>query len=241
VSAIYDYPGAHDAAAYDLENAIADPQGCIEAFMTGIHPFAGMVVADIGAGGGYHACRYARDAAHVWAIEPAPLMLRQLYARVGGLGLTNIGALPAGAEDLPLRDDLVDVVHSRFAYFFGPERPGGVRSCEPGIREALRVLKPGGVFFIIDNAVTSGQFAGFLERYAYARGRATAIQRDTDAFYAAHGFRQATVESQWAAPDRATLRQVMAMEFPADAVEPIMDAVQGSALSYHYRIYYRGK
>jgi ubiquinone/menaquinone biosynthesis C-methylase UbiE len=241
VSAIYDYPGAHDPATYDLENAIADPEGRIEAFMAGVHPFAGMSVADIGAGGGYHACRYARDAAHVWAIEPAPLMLRQLYTRVAGLGLTNVGVVPAGAEDLPLRDNLADVIHSRFAYFFGPERPGGPRSCEPGIREALRILKPGGVFFIIDNALTSGQFAGFVDRYAYARGQAAAMQRDTDRFYAGHGFARATVESRWAAPDRAALRQVIAMEFPAAAVDPIMDAVQGSALSYHYRVYYRGK
>ena len=174
MSTIYDYPGAHDPATYDLENAIADPEGRIEAFMTGIHPFAGMVVADIGAGGGYHACRYARDAAQVWAIEPAPLMLRRLYARVAGLGLTNPGMLRQAAACL--RDNLVDVIHSRFAYFFGPERPGGVRSCEPGIREALRVLKPGGVFFIIDNALTSGQFAGFVSRYAYARGHRDAAR-----------------------------------------------------------------
>jgi len=135
--------------------------------MEGIAPLAGLSLADIGAGGGYHACRFAERAAHVFAVEPAPRMLRQLYGHVAGGARTNISVLAAGAEDVPLRDGCVDVLHSRFAYFFGPVR-GAVRSCEPGIREGLRLLRPGGHFFIVDNALTSGQFAGFLARFGYS-------------------------------------------------------------------------
>jgi ubiquinone/menaquinone biosynthesis C-methylase UbiE len=235
---IYDYIGAHQPETYDLENRIADPEQQIERFMETQAPFEGAALADVGAGGGFHACRFAQRAARVFAVEPAPPMLRHLYGRVAKSGLTNVSILAAEAGDVPLREGSVDIVHSRFAYFFGPERET-VWSCETGIREAMRILKPGGVFFIVDNALTSGQFAGFLSRFAYARGRAAQMQEANDAFYGGHGFRHVTIESSWKAPDRESLRRVIAMEFPAEALEPIMAEIDGAELSYHYRLYYR--
>jgi len=167
-------------------------------------------------------------------------MLRQLYGRVAGGAAANISVLAAGAEDVPLRDGCIDVIHSRFAYFFGPAR-GAVRSCEPGVKEGLRLLRPGGHFFIVDNALTSGQFAGFLARFAYSQGGAARMQQENDDFYGGLGFERATVESSWEAPDRESLRRVVAMEFPTGAVGTIMSEVKGAEMSYHYRIYYRRK
>jgi len=174
----------------------------------------------------------------VFAVEPAPTMLGQLYARVAGSDLTNVSVLAAEAGEIPLRGNLVDVVHSRFAYFFGPERDT-VCSCEPGIREALRILRPGGCFFIIDNALTTGEFAGILARYGYAKGQAVEMQQRNDTFYTSHGFEHATVESTWTAPDRASLRRVMAMEFSGQPIDDLMAEIEGWELSYHYRVYYR--
>jgi len=202
--------------------------------------FSKLNAPDIGAGGGYHACRFAECATHVFAVEPAPRMLRQLYSRVAGGPAANISILAAGAEDVLLRDGCVDVLHSRFAYFFGPAR-GAVHSCAPGIREGLRLLRPGGHFFIIDNALTSGQFAGFLARFGYSQGQAARMQEENDEFYGGLGFACATVESTWTAPEREALRHVVAMEFPAGAVEAIMSEVEGAEMSYHYRMYYRSK
>jgi ubiquinone/menaquinone biosynthesis C-methylase UbiE len=237
---VYDYIGGHNPETYDLENEIADPEQRIEAFMESQVPLDGIALADIGAGGGYHACRFARRAAQVYAVEPAPQMLRQIYTRVARSGLTNVNVLAASAEAVPLRDGWVDVAHARFAYFFGPAG-GSVRSCEPGIAEAMRILKPGGAFFIIDNALTTGQFAGILARYGYTRGKAAAMQEANDAFYAGHGFQAATVESSWTAPDREALRRVMAMEFDPKFTDAIMAEIDSAALSYDYRIYYRRK
>ncbi len=237
---VYDYPGAHDAATYDLENRIADPEQRIERFMESIVPLAGVVLADIGAGGGFHACRFAQTAAQVFAIEPAPEMLRQLYARVAASDRANVSVLVSVAEAIPLRDRAMDIIHSRFAYFFGPEQ-GTVRSCEAGMDEAIRLLKAGGWFFIIDNALTTGQFAEILAGYGYTRGRAGEAQQQNDSFYAGHGFRHETVESTWTAPNREALRQVLTMEFPGQPVEVILAGIEGSELSYHYRIYFRQK
>jgi len=237
---IYHYPGESDPTTYDLENAMADPDQRIEAFLAGITPLEGDILADIGAGGGYHACRFAERAPHVFAIEPAPKMLRQLYRRIGNGGIANISVIAAGAEDVPLRDGCVDVIHSRFAYFFGPEHEG-VRSCEPGIREALRLLRPGGYFFIIDNALTTGQFAGIVSRFGYSKGQAARMQEANDAFYGRLGFAGVTVESCWRAPDREALEHVMEMEFPGHPAEALLSDVGGAEISYHYRIYYRQK
>ena len=237
---LYDYIGAHDQATYDLENQIADPEQRIERFMESLCSLDGIAMADIGAGGGFHACRFAERASRVYAVEPAPAMLRQLYQRVANEDLRNVSVVVGEAGDVPLRNELVDVVHSRFAYFFGPVG-GVVRSCEPGIGEALRILKPGGCFFIIDNSLVSGQFAGFLSRYGYARGQGAEKQQRSDAFYAGHGFKNSIVESTWTAPDRDALRTVLTMEFAGQDIDAMLAEVNGAELSYHYRVYYRLK
>src|SRR4051794_19470619 len=222
---VYNYWGAEDKAHYDLLNEITDPRRELERFMESVAPFEGLVLADIGAGGGYHACNYAERVALVFAVEPAPKMLAQLYGRVAQKGITNICVVAAAAGDLPLRDALVDVVHSRFAYFFGPEQ-GTVRTCEPGIGEALRILKPGGYFFIIDNAFTTGHFSTILARYGYTKGRAVEAQAQNDAFYASHGFRHATVETTWTAPDRETLKQILTIDFSGQPIDEIMAEIE---------------
>jgi ubiquinone/menaquinone biosynthesis C-methylase UbiE len=54
--------------------------------------------------------------------------------RCVALGLDNASVLTGSAERIPLSDSIVDVVHARFAYVFGP-------GCERGIAEVLRVLR----------------------------------------------------------------------------------------------------
>lgn len=237
---VYHYWGAEDKDHYDLLNEITDPKREIERFMESVVPFDGRVLADIGAGGGYHACNYAEKADQVFAVEPAPKMLSQLYERVAQKGLTNIRVVAAGAAELPLRDNLVDIVHSRFAYFFGPEQ-GTVRTCEPGIQEALRILKPNGSFFIIDNALTTGHFSTILARYGYTKGRAVEAQAQNDAFYAGHGFQHATVETTCTAPDRGTMKQILAIDFSGQPIDEIMAGINDAEFSYHCRVYYRQK
>jgi SAM-dependent methyltransferase len=238
---IYDYAGAHDPLTYELENRIADPDGRIEAFMDRVAPMDGRVVADIGAGGGFHAVRYAKRAAHVYAIEPAPQMLIQLHRRVAGEPdaiISKVSVLAAGAEALPLPNASVDIIHSRFSYFFGPENTAtGTRTCEPGIHEALRVLRPGGHVFIIDNDHREGDWATFLREFGYA-GEPGYADR-LDAFWSAHGFSAATVMSEWRAPSRKALERVIGMEF-GDRAAAVMNRIDGASLRYGYRIYHRG-
>lgn len=236
---VYDYPGAHDAITYELENRIADPDELIEAFMNRLAPMDGRVVADIGAGGGFHAVRYAARAFHVHAIEPAPRMLTQLHRRIAGEPdaalVGRVSVLAAGAESIPLPDSSVDVIHSRFAYFFGPESEH-VRSCDPGIAEALRILRPGGRIFIIDNDLREGDFATFLREFGYASEPGLADR--LDAFWAGRGFTATTVMSEWRAASRKALARVVAMEF-GERADAVMTRVDGAHIRYAYRIYHR--
>jgi hypothetical protein len=65
------------------------------------------------------------------------------------------------------------------------------------------------------------------------------MQEANDAFYGGHDFRHVTIESSWKAADRESLQRVIAMEFPTEALQPIMAEIDGAELSYHYRLYYR--
>lgn len=85
------------------------------------------IVADIGAGTGYFAVRFARmtPQGKVYAIDTEPDMVKHLAERANGEGLKNLTALKASPDDprLPERVDLivlVDVYHhieGREAYF----------------------------------------------------------------------------------------------------------------------------
>lgn len=237
VAHIYRYPGATDAEAYEWENQIADPEARIEAFMASVHPLAGATVIDIGAGSAFHAVRFAPQAARVFAVEPDPDMLHQAFTRLAHDPCANVSVIAADAEHIPLQDAVADIIHSRFAYFFGPES-GGVQSCLPGVHEARRLLRPGGVFFVIDNSLTSGKFAEFLRRYGYVRSETgEAEQAERDAFWRDLGFQKHTVESWWNTRDPWMVRRVINMEFPRDP-DATMAEITGPQLSYHYDIYW---
>lgn len=235
---IYPYPGTQDAETYEWENRIADPERRIEAFIESVVPMAGRTVIDIGAGSAFHAVRFAQTARHVYAVEPAPGMLVQAHRRLADEGAANVSLIAADAEAIPLLDGIADIIHSRFAYFFGPAG-GAVVSCEPGIREAKRLLKAGGAFFVIDNELLSGQFATFLGQSYYSD--LESAQQERDQFWHEQGFDKTVIESSWTAPDREVLRRVITMEFPADHVDTIMSQIDGASLSYHYDVYWYRK
>jgi ubiquinone/menaquinone biosynthesis C-methylase UbiE len=227
---IYEYPGAEDAKTYELENLAADPDHMLEREMERRAPFHGSVMLDIGTGSGFHALRYAEQAAHVYAVEPNPGMIRQFHSRFTANPRGNVSLLATHAEYIPLQGKSIDIAHARFAYFFGC-----YNDCDPGIAEAKRLLKPGGHLFIIDNYLGRGDFAGFL-RMAYGRG--TNLQRQNEEFYRTRGFETSIIDSCWRTSSREVLRRIIAMEFPETFVDPIMQRIHGTEISYSYSVYH---
>ena len=227
------YPGADQSEAYEYLNACTDPEGRLEQALNNLAPFEGRVLLDIGAGSGFHAARYAALAKHVFALEPDPRLLQQMFARFSHQPPPNVSVLANGADSIPLAEGAVEVVIARFAYFFGNE------ACLPGMRQVKRVLAPGGSFFIIDANPDQGQF-GKLARQAYPDIFHPTYTIQNRAFYYKYGFRAFTVNSVFRAPSRDVLRMVFQMDYPY-AYEFLLEQVEGAELSYTFSVYHYQK
>jgi len=231
-----EFPGVHRSpnivetpAVYEVENLAADCERLIESAMERVTPWEGMVLADIGAGTGFHAVRFAQRAKHVIAVEPIAQLRLATMRRVFEQGAGNVSVIGGSAECTSLADHSVDIVHARFAYFFGP-------GCEPGLREIERVIRPGGAFFVIDNDWRHGQFAEWL------RSAPIAQQFDPgaiDEFWSAQGFEVQQIDSSWSFDARGDLEAVVRIEFPAEVADRIVATHPGNSVSYSYRLYWR--
>jgi SAM-dependent methyltransferase len=229
-------PGVHaapniqtDPDAYEIENRAVDPDGRIEAAMRAIADWAGRDVLDLGAGTGFHVPALAATARHVYAVEPHDQSRVSAMERCARLGVLNASVLTGSAEAIPLRDGTVDVVHARFAYFWGA-------GSEPGIAEVRRVLRPGGTAFVIDNDLRTGTFASWLRRSSASGGRDAA---EVEQFWVDQGFSLTTIPSAWRFERRADLERVVRNEFPAELARELIAEHAGLEVEYVYALYAR--
>jgi SAM-dependent methyltransferase len=220
---------ANDPGLYEIENESADPDGTVEMAMQRIAPWDGKVVLDLGAGTGFHVPHFAATAAHVVVVEPGAHLRLHLMQRLIDQQISNASVIGASAADLPLRDNAVDIVHARFAYFFGP-------GCEPGLRELERVVAPGGTAFIIDNDLRSGTFA------AWVRSGYNVSPPDIDAneqFWLDQGFTIERLASRWSLPSRDAFERIIRLEFPADHAARIIASHSSLEIDYGLLLIHR--
>jgi SAM-dependent methyltransferase len=227
-------PGVHpapniqgDPDGYEIENEAVDPGQRIEAAMRAVADWTGRDVLDLGAGTGFHAPRFAASARHVFAVEPDDASRLRAMARCAATGIRNASVLAGSAALIPLRDASVDVVHARFAYFWGP-------GCEPGLDEVARVIRPGGSAFVIDNELRTGTFADWLRK----AGGWPRDPDEIDAFWSNQGFAKTVIPSEWRFATRADLERVVRLEF-AGAADDLLATQVGLAVEYHYALFWR--
>jgi SAM-dependent methyltransferase len=108
----------------------------------------------LGGGGTDDSANMPGISGHVTASDIVPDMCDALIGRARDEEISNITAIPANMEKLPLEDQSFDVVSCRF----------GVMFCEDpdkALREAFRVLRPGGkaVFMVWAPLVDNPLFA----------------------------------------------------------------------------------
>jgi len=104
----------------------------------------GGIVLDAGAGAGRVTMPLARRARTVFAMDPAPAMLRLLDGKLASAHIHNVELLRGVFRRVPLADNSVDAVVACSA--FGAEDAcGGQR----GLDEFVRVTRPGGRIVII--------------------------------------------------------------------------------------------
>jgi ubiquinone/menaquinone biosynthesis C-methylase UbiE len=120
---------------YELENRAVDHDRRIEAAMRSVLDWSGRDLLDLGCGTGFHLPRWAEEARSVVGVEPNPALAA--IARRRTRRLAGVRVLTGSAQEVPLPDASVEVVHARWAYFFGP-------GCEPGLAELDRVVRRAG-------------------------------------------------------------------------------------------------
>jgi SAM-dependent methyltransferase len=210
---------------YELENRAADPHGRILEAMRELGDWSGRTMLDVGCGTGFHLPLWAESAAQVTGVEPHPPLVS--LARRRTKRLRNVTVLNGMAESLPVPDASVDVVHARWAYFFGP-------GSEPGLRELDRVVRRGGTAFVIDNDATRSTFGSWFRR-GYPEVDPEAVER----FWSTHGWSRRGIDMGWSFASREALEAVVRIELPPEAAEEALASHTGTEVDYAVNLWWR--
>ncbi|WP_323793867.1 class I SAM-dependent methyltransferase [Nocardioides sp.] len=196
-------------ATYEVENRAVDPDGRLWSALNDRVSWAGRTVLDLGCGTGFHLPAFASSAAAVIGVEPHPDLLALARRRVRGL--PNVTLLPGTAQQVPLPEASVDVVHVRWAYFFGP-------GCEPGLAELDRVVRRGGTALVIDNDGSRSTFGRWF-RQGYPHLPAPS---EIERFWTTRGWTRTPVDMGWRFESRADLEAVVRIEFAPAMADRIL-------------------
>lgn len=215
---------------YETENRGVDPDGVIEDAIRSIRDWRGGHVLDIGCGTGFHLPRFASEAARVVGVEPHPPLVARARRRVAALPadvLSRIDLRRGTAQALPVPAASVDLVHARWAYFFGP-------GCEPGLRELDRVVRREGAAFVIDNDAGRSTFGSWFQR-----ALPTYDARGVERFWARQGWHREPLDIRWEQPDRASFEAVVRIEFAPELADAILAEHSGTSVDYAVNLYWR--
>ncbi len=210
---------------YELENRSVDPAGNIESAMRTIHDWSGRDVLDLGCGTGFHLPRWAYEGRTVTGVEPHPDLAA--IARRRTSRLRHVRVLQGTAQRVPVPDASIDMTQVRWAYFFGP-------GCEPGLRELDRVMRRGGVAFVIDNDATRSTFGGWF-RHEHPRLDPGEIER----FWSVRGWTREPVDIVWRFETRSDLESVVRIEFTTETAERVLAEHQGLEVDYAVNLWWR--
>jgi ubiquinone/menaquinone biosynthesis C-methylase UbiE len=109
-----------------------------------VRPHKDWLALDIATGPGHTAFAFAAHVRHVVASDLTPEMLHVARGIAAKRGLSNVSFAEAQAEKLPFADDSFDLVICRTA-------PHHFADVPVFVTEVARLLRPGGVFGLVDN------------------------------------------------------------------------------------------
>ena len=135
-------------------------------------------VLDLGCGTGHTALAFAQRCAEVEALDLTRQMLDAGRRMAGARGLANVRFREGDAAELPYPDASFDVVTSRLSahHYTLPEQ---------AVREAARVLRPGGRLLWIDSVSPAGWAEDtFMNTFEILRDRSHVRNHNTDQWLA---------------------------------------------------------
>jgi ubiquinone/menaquinone biosynthesis C-methylase UbiE len=118
-----------------------DPERKVLGALERIIPLSGKRIADVGTGIGHYPMLLARRTGRTYGVESDPALLAEARRRAAGSHQPNIRIVEGAPTSLPLRDGAVDVV---LTSLIEPDD-----ASLPVVREAVRVLRPGGRLVVI--------------------------------------------------------------------------------------------
>lgn len=134
---------------------------------------------DIATAAGHTAFAFAPHVAKVWATDITQEMLTIAQQQANERGLTNVTVEYADAEQLPYADATLDLVTCRIA-------PHHFPNIGIFLREAARVLRPGGTLAVIDNIVPDGAAGDYVNAFEKLRdpshGRCLSVNEWLDGY-----------------------------------------------------------
>lgn len=195
---------------------------------------------DIATGAGHTARMIAPHVAHVVISDLTPQMLDTARAEMQSAGVHNVSYRLADAEELPFPTDTFDLVTCRIA-------PHHFSDCNRFVKEVSRVLRPGGIFLLIDSTVPEedeldqrvnelewrrdNSHVRSLKRSEWGSmivDSGLVIERAED-FPKRHIFEDWTTRSKMTPDDRAGLERWL-LESPAEFQELLRFEIEGGRL-----------
>jgi ubiquinone/menaquinone biosynthesis C-methylase UbiE len=152
----------------------------------------GEVVLDLGSGGGIDVLLSARrvgPTGKAYGLDMTPEMLDLAWKNQAESGLANVEFLRGTIENIPLPDETVNVVISNCVVNLSPDK-------DAVLREAFRVLKPGGRLAIADivlRTALSEQTRALIGLWTRCAAGALVVE-DYEAKLRAAGFEDVSIE-----------------------------------------------
>jgi ubiquinone/menaquinone biosynthesis C-methylase UbiE len=136
---------AENAETYEELSRREDYNNEIPKALSNAVDLKGSIVLELGAGTGRFALEVSKKAKLVYALDMVKPMLSILRKKMRKKGIRNVKILRSSYSRIPLPPESVDVIFSVWSF------PAHSMNWDRDLREAKRVLRPGGRMILIDN------------------------------------------------------------------------------------------